>query len=545
MHCRKLQRENLMDKKLLLALALSLGTVWVVNYYYSSKKVDSTEQGGAVKVGQSADITPGQPVRVMTSQELHKPLDLNVDFTQTKLTQPEVTVDIQTDFCTASFSTYGAVLTSLAFNKHLGKNKTPLKTVSSKANSDWEHLKKGCFLLALNEQTPIVYTLVGQQEKGDKIEVVFKAELDQWVLIKTYILNKHSYQIDVVLGFEPKRSDATALKPRLLFSSPLLGELAEDVVNIFSWNEAKQNLEMHDTASVGGLAWFWTTPQALFGAEDRYFVHTLTQDASRFTQRAYVKTFDAKHVSSILEGPEIKEKKEWKLSFYMGPKQFEHLNAADSRLEELLSFGWFSWFCKLLLKLLSYLYGLIGNFGLAIILMTILLKLPFAPLSIYARKQMEVYQHYQPAINKIRMKYRQDMQMQHEELMRFYKDHNISPSTHFVGCLPLLIQMPILFSLYRVLNNYLDLYQAPFFGWITDLSSRDPYYVLPIFMGLSMLWQQKMTPAGDNKQRVVMMFMSVIMTVVFANFPAGLVLYWLMNNLLTIAEDYVRKYVFK
>jgi YidC/Oxa1 family membrane protein insertase len=155
---------------------------------------------------------------------------------------------------------------------------------------------------------------------------------------------------------------------------------------------------------------------------------------------------------------------------------------------------------------------------------------------------MEEYQQYQPTINKIRAKYRQDWQKQQEELMRFYQEHNVSPVMHMVGCLPLLIQMPILLALYRVLHNYLDLYQAPFMGWIVDLSVKDPYYVLPILMGIAMLWQQSMSPVKDDKMRVAMMFMPVVMVVVFLNFPSGLVLYWLVNNVLTIGEDYIRKY---
>jgi len=534
-----------MDKKLLIALALSLGTVWVF-HHYASKKLESVEQSGSVVVGQQQQtVVPGQPIKVPTTQELYKPLDTEVNFAQTKLTHPEDIIEVQTDQCLATFSTYGAVLTSLAFKKHIGKNGTPLKTVSNKSNFDLELIKKGCFLLAINDQTPVVYSLVSRQDKADATELVFKAQTHQWDIYKTYVLKKQGYHINVIIGLEPKHQSVAPIKPRLFFAAPFVGEVTDDAATIFTWNEAKENLETYDVSAVNGMAWFWTTPQALFGAEDRYFVHSLISDKSRFTQRAYVKTFDPKHVSPILEGPEISEKKEWSMSFYMGPKQFHYLNAADSRLEDLMSFGWLSWFCKLLLKLLSFLYGLVGNFGVAIILMTIVLKLPFTPLSIYARKQMEVYQHYQPAINKIRIKYRGDMKMQHEELMRFYKDHKISPSTHFVGCLPLLIQMPILFSLYRVLNNYLDLYQAPFFGWIHDLSSKDPYYIIPVLMGLSMLWQQRMTPVTDDKQRIIMMFMSIIMTVVFINFPAGLVLYWFMNNLLTIGEDYIRKYVFK
>ena len=157
---------------------------------------------------------------------------------------------------------------------------------------------------------------------------------------------------------------------------------------------------------------------------------------------------------------------------------------------------------------------------------------------------MEDYQKFQPTINRIRAKYKQDLRKQQEEVMRFHKEHNLSPATPMVGCLPLLIQLPILFSLYRVLNNYLSLYQAPLFGWIQDLSAKDPYYILPILMGVTMFLQQQMSPVTDSKQRVMMMFMPVVVTAVFINFPAGLVLYWFMNNLLTVAEDLLRKKVF-
>ena len=116
-----------------------------------------------------------------------------------------------------------------------------------------------------------------------------------------------------------------------------------------------------------------------------------------------------------------------------------------------------------------------------------------------------------------------------------------------IGCLPMLLQIPLLFSLYRVLGNYLDLYQAPFFGWIVDLSAKDPYYMLPVLMGATTILQQHFTPTpgGDGKQKVVMTFFAIVMTIVFASFPAGLVLYWLMNNLLTAAEGYIQQRFFK
>jgi YidC/Oxa1 family membrane protein insertase len=157
---------------------------------------------------------------------------------------------------------------------------------------------------------------------------------------------------------------------------------------------------------------------------------------------------------------------------------------------------------------------------------------------------MEEYQRYQPTIQRIRTKYKNNLQLQQAEILKFHKEHNLSPATPMIGCLPLLVQLPILFSLYRVLGNYLSLYHAPFFGWIVDLSAKDPYYVFPILMGATMILQQRMTPVADEKQRLMMLFMPILMTAIFVNFPAGLVLYWFMNNLLTVMEDLFRKKVF-
>lgn len=532
-----------MDKKFLIAIGLSIATVWGLNYYMG-KKVQP-EQGVAVVGQQQAAPVAGQPVRVPTAQEMYKPLNTEVTFADKKLTTPEELVSIQTKYYSAVLSTYGAILANLDFKEHTGRNGAPLRTVQSKGSFEDEQRKKGCFLLAFDKNTPYVYTLVEKVDTAKTVDAVFKAEVDQWIIFKKYSFHKDSYQIDLGIRLEPKTKDAIAITPRIFFTAPFLGEVADDSSTMLILNEVKQTIEKPDAVSAQGLAWFWTSKNPIFGAEDRYFVHTLFNDPSKFVQRAYVKRLDAKTVLPILEGPQLTAAKtEWTLSFYMGPKVFDHLSYVDNRLDDVMSFGWLSWLCKLLLKLLSWLNDFIGNFGWAIIVMTILLKLPFTPLSIYSRKQMEIYQRYLPSINKIRTKYRQDMKMQHEELMKFYKDHNISPTTHFVGCLPLLIQMPILFALYRVLNSYLDLYQAPFIGWIHDLSAKDPYYVIPVLMGLSMLWQQKMTPVTDEKQRVIMIFMSIFMTVVFANFPAGLVIYWFVNNILSVGEDYIRKYFF-
>lgn len=531
-----------MDKKFLFAMILSLGTVWLFNSYMG-KSTQDTSRGGMVTVSQGVPAAAGQPVKVPTSEVLYKPLDLDVVMDEAKYETEEQIVEVSTQYVKASLSTGGAVLTGLEFKEHGGKDVAALNTIAQGDRTQLEQRKKGCFLLACDDQTPYNYALVEKVEQDNATVVSFKAVCADWEVYKTYSFAHDSYRVDVELAFEPRSGRAASLKPRLFFAAPIVSEIADDAISVIALNEQRQSVEKTEQPQVNGLAWYWANSKPLFGAEDRYFVHALFDDQNNFVQRAYVKSTDARSVLPILEGPEITEKSSWKLSFYMGPKLFDHMNAVDDRLEETLSFGWFSWICKMLLKLLAFLHDLVGNFGVAIILLAVVVKLPFTPLSMYARKQMEIMQHYQPTINKIRTKFKHDMRMQHEELMKFYREHNIAPTAHLIGCLPMLLQLPILFALNRVLGSYLDLYQAPFYGWVVDLSSKDPFYVIPILMGITMIWQQSMTPVSDEKQRVMMWFVSVVMTVVFAGLPAGLVLYWLFNNILTIAEDYLRRAV--
>ena len=145
-------------------------------------------------------------------------------------------------------------------------------------------------------------------------------------------------------------------------------------------------------------------------------------------------------------------------------------------------------------------------------------------------------QKIQPELKILQERYKDDRQMMSQEMMRLYREHKVNP---LGGCLPMLLQIPVFISLYHVLLISIELRNAPFAGWIMDLSEKDPYYVTPILMGASMFLQQKMTPAvGDPAQQKVMMILPVVFTFLFLNFPSGLVIYWLVNNILTIAQQY-------
>jgi YidC/Oxa1 family membrane protein insertase len=541
-----------MNKRFFISVLLAVTTVWAFQYF-SNKKTTEKEEQGVITLGQKAAVA-GQPIKIPVTQDLYRPLDLNIEFLETKISEPEIRTEVRTPNYQAIFSNYGAVLSALDFVAYKSKNGRMLRTVNSKGSVDEDARKNGCFLLALNGKTPFVYSLSGVTEKQDSRnpdikfrEVVYKAETASWTITKSYKLNHDSYKIDLVLGVEPK-GVVVADQPerlRLFFTAPFIGDVSDDVISPFMMNESNGKIDVQSLEKIQSVAWFWTATNKIFGAQDKYFAHTLVNDSDKFVQRGYFKKVDANNIMPILEGPSLEGKSQWTMSFYFGPKVVDQLALVDERLTDLMSFGWLSWICKLLLQLLEFLYKYVQNYGFAIIILTILLRLPFVPLSVYSRKKMEEYQRFQPAINKIRTKFRAEPQVMQAEIMRFHREHNLSPATQMIGCLPMLIQIPILFGLYKVLNSYVVLYQAPFFGWIVDLSAKDPYYITPILMGLTMVWQQKMAPFGDEKQRVVMMFFSLVMTVFFAGFPAGLVLYWFVNNLMTLGEDYLRKLVFK
>jgi len=240
--------------------------------------------------------------------------------------------------------------------------------------------------------------------------------------------------------------------------------------------------------------------------------------------------------------------KTYKYTIFMGPKKLSILKGAGSDLDKIINFGWFDVIAKPTLFLLNFLYRYLHNYGVAIILVTIFFKLLFWPISHKGMKSMKTMQKIQPKMAKLREKYSEDKERLNQEMMALYKTYKINP---LGGCLPMLLQIPVFFALYKVLLQTIELRHAPFMLWITDLSAPDRLFigfdipglggipVLTLLMGGSMFLQQKMTPTtGDPTQAKVMMFLPVIFTFMFLNFASGLVLYWFFNNLLSIAQQY-------
>jgi YidC/Oxa1 family membrane protein insertase len=245
---------------------------------------------------------------------------------------------------------------------------------------------------------------------------------------------------------------------------------------------------------------------------------------------------------------------------FVGPKDYDLLKSLNLGLEKLLDFGWFGVIALPLFYALKFIEHYVGNFGWAIVLLTILIRLVFFPLmhrsQVQMRKVQEKMKRVQPKVKALRERYHrlerkeaekgnvrgrhQVRQRMNEEMMELYKEEGINPLGSLSGCLPLLLQLPILYAFYAILTISIELRRSRFLLWITDLSQKDPYYVTPIIMGATMLVQQLMTSSSipDPAQRRMMLIMPIMFTYFFINLPSGLVLYWLTSNLLGIAQQY-------
>jgi len=230
---------------------------------------------------------------------------------------------------------------------------------------------------------------------------------------------------------------------------------------------------------------------------------------------------------------------------YLGPKEHRRMQVLGVKLEETVDFGWFiygSWaivrfIARPLFYILQFFHGFTGNYGVSIILLTVGVRGIFIPLSHKSYRSMKDMQSLQPQLQALQKKFKDDKQRLQREMMELYQKHKVNP---LGGCLPMLLQIPVFVALFNVLYTTIEIRQAPFIFWIRDLSDKDPYYVLPILMGLTMVVQQKIQPTTmDPIQAKLFLMMPVLMTFLFLNFSSGLVLYMLTNNFLTISQQYL------
>jgi len=372
------------------------------------------------------------------------------------------------------------------------------------------------------------------------------------VIERTYTFDNTTYLID--LSIKVKNSSQSILQglPQLgLINTPFEGVSSPANRFLFSGPAVFMNDELQEVKADE----FETGPKTLQGAidwvgyEGNYFLCALVpleMDGSSFTMEgteALTKMQLAGKLDTLQPGTE----KEYAYHLFYGPKKLKMLKEIGYNLDRSVNFGWFDIIAKPTLWLLNVFYDFFRNYGVAIIMVTVLFKACFWPITQKGLKSMKNMQKLQPKMVKIKEKYKDDPTKMNQEVMGLYKTYKVNP---LGGCLPMVLQIPVFFALYKVLLQSIELRHAPFMLWITDLSSPDrlwlgfdlPYVgglpVLTLLMGASMFLQQKLSPTtADPTQAKIMMFLPVVFTFMFLNFASGLVLYWFVNNLLSILQQ--------
>jgi len=300
--------------------------------------------------------------------------------------------------------------------------------------------------------------------------------------------------------------------------------------------EKSEKLKRDDLLEDG--PYIYTSEQGWFGAIQHHFVSAVVP-APGTSQRYSVSVRGAVSTASSI-GPtqavEPGESKTFTSTLFVGPKLQGQLEEIDESLKLTVDYGWLTILSQPLFWLLSKAFGLFGNWGVSIIAVTILIKAAFYKLTESSGRSMAKMRNLQPRLKALQERYKDDKPQLSQAMMELYKREKVNPAA---GCLPILIQMPFFLAFYWVLLESVEMRQAPFALWLTDLSTKDPFFVLPLIMGGAMFFQQKLNPqVGDPVQIKVMQVMPIIFTGFFAFFPSGLVLYWVTNTLLSIAQQW-------
>lgn len=382
----------------------------------------------------------------------------------------------------------------------------------------------------------------------DQLRLSMQARVNGVEVVKTYVFQRGSYVIDV--HYTLRNGGSSAVQGYPYYQLVRHGEAPEGesaFIQTYTgpaiYNAAGkfQKVSFDDIAK-GKQDYVKEAQDGWIGMVQHHFVSVwMTVDPADTAKREFrtESLGDGEYRTSlIMQGFSMApgEGHSGAMRLYAGPQELEKIKALAPGLELVVDYGWLTVLAYPLFLLLNWLENLVHNWGVAIILLTVLIKMLFYPLSAASYKSMAQMRKMAPRLQQLKERYGDDRQKMHEAMMKIYQEEKINP---LGGCLPMIVQIPVFIALYWVLLGAVELRQAPFALWITDLSARDPYYILPLVMAGTMFIQQKLSPTPpDPVQAKVMMFMPIIFSVFFFFFPAGLVLYWLVNNVLSILQQW-------
>ncbi len=542
-----------MDKKAILAIVLSSAVLLVYQLFFykpaqPSKPQPATQEKGTTTVVQpkstvspQTSVSPSPTAGAVAGRENALPLsgDANIK-------EQEISVD--TPLYHAIFTTRGGALKSFALKKYretIASNSKPIELVDVKETMPYP------LSLSFPASSIDVSPAASYQADATALDLKSTSESRRLTFIQTW---PGKIKIEKIYTFHPQKY-AIELEVRAynLSAVPLSQE-----ITLF-WNQYVNPATKEDSyGHVGPVSYIAKEvdresvkkmeaakllgPDVTWGGfESKYFIAAIIPQNPSLTSLLLSKEATTNMVSTGLKGPKNiippGQAGFFGYTLFLGPKDYNIIKTLGAGLENAIDFGsWLKWLAMPLLVCLKFLYSYVQNYGIAIIILTILIKILFWPLGNKSYKSMKEMQKLQPKMQALREKYKDDKARLSQETMALYKAYKVNPMG---GCLPMVIQIPVFFGLYKALLYAIELRHSPFFWWIQDLSEKDPYYVTPLIMGATMFIQQKMTPvSGDPTQAKIMLWMPVVFTFMFLNFPSGLVIYWLFNNLLSIGQQY-------
>lgn len=537
------------NKNLIIAMVLMLA-VWL-GFSYFFPPAPKVQQQTVENVATKPDVvietkTQSQSVQPPKDIQTESTTPASVDFgnvpTPSTALSREIVVD--TDKFQAIFTTNGARLVSFKLKGYKAtaeKSSLPVQMLEAGPLRYSTLRTTGSEGFPLSEDAIFDSPSSGVVEiaAGEQVTIRFQhVAANGMHYVKTFLVRGEEYMIDT--GIELYNASSTPLRGTInltlvqrwddslkadsySFSGP--ATLVKDKIDDVKVDKLKE------ASVIYGQDVVWTSFQT------KYFLSVVVPETA--VERVEVsRKGDA--IENLLETPYFTlqggERRQLDYLVYIGPKEPQPLKAAGHQLDKVVSFGFFNILAQPLFVVLTFFYGFFKNYGVAIILLTVLIKIIFWPLTHKSYSSMKSMQKLQPEMQTLREKFKNDKERLNKEMMALYKTHRVNP---LGGCLPMLVQIPVFFALYQVLLNSIALRHAPFAFWLTDLSAKDPYYITPLLMGASMFVQQKMTPTtADPMQAKIFMMMPVVFTFMFLNFPSGLVIYWLVNNLLTILQQY-------
>ncbi len=497
--------------------------------------------------------TTKQSTVVVPVTEQEKPLAINRSVAPSSLfAEPGKEIKISTDEVVAVINTRGGDLTHLALRKYKDKRDTKKNFVLLDVDPPRYYVAQSGLIggdLPTHKSLYTAETTKYTLTPGSKVLTVALrwAGSHGITVIKTYTFHRGSYVIDQ--RYTIKNASQTAITPSAYFQllrddkppryNPRFIHTYTGVA-IYTSAGRFQKISFKDI-SEGKHDFVKNSSNGWVAILQHYFL------SAWLPAKGIEREYYTKHIGSdlytagvLLENPfgTIKpgEEKTLAVPLYVGPQEQDSLNKLAKGLDLTVDYGWLTIIASPIYWVLAQIYKLVGNWGFAIIILTILIKLAFFPLSAKSYRSMAQMRKLSPKLKQLKEKYGDDRQRQHQAMMAIYKTEKINPLS---GCLPVVVQIPVFIALYWVLLSTVEMREAPFILWIHDLSAPDPYYVLPIIMGITQFIQTRLNPTPpDPVQAKLMMIMPLAFTIFFVFFPAGLVLYWIASNTLSILQQW-------